>query len=236
MAGEQHRRQLSAGRALERPLLQHARATTAAITRPAVTPQQPAEPGQHLRRHQHGADRDARARAVSVAAGSATSRRAAAPGNRNRQRDQRQAGRRRAVLQLHVVSVSDDHLPLRPEDAQQRGVQARRRSRSIATQYETKQVFYTSKDGTRVPMFITAKKGTRARRQQSDASLRLRRIQHLRDALLLGGESRVARDGRHLRRRRTFAAAASTARNGTKPECSTRSRTCSTISSPRPNT
>src|SRR6185295_11615645 len=25
--------------------------------------------------------------------------------------------------------------------------------------YETKQVFYTSKDGTRVPMFITAKKG-----------------------------------------------------------------------------
>jgi len=28
-----------------------------------------------------------------------------------------------------------------------------------ASQYETKQVFYTSKDGTRVPMFITAKKG-----------------------------------------------------------------------------
>ncbi len=28
-----------------------------------------------------------------------------------------------------------------------------------STQYETKQVFYTSKDGTRVPMFITAKKG-----------------------------------------------------------------------------
>src|SRR6267378_1382825 len=27
------------------------------------------------------------------------------------------------------------------------------------TQYETRQVFYTSKDGTRVPMFITAKKG-----------------------------------------------------------------------------
>jgi len=27
------------------------------------------------------------------------------------------------------------------------------------TQYETKQVFYTSKDGTKVPMFITAKKG-----------------------------------------------------------------------------
>ena len=29
-----------------------------------------------------------------------------------------------------------------------------------ATQYETHQVFYTSKDGTRVPMFVTMKKGT----------------------------------------------------------------------------
>ncbi len=29
-----------------------------------------------------------------------------------------------------------------------------------ATQYETKQVFYNSKDGTRVPMFLTMKKGT----------------------------------------------------------------------------
>jgi len=29
------------------------------------------------------------------------------------------------------------------------------------TQYETKQVFYRSKDGTRVPMFITSKKGTK---------------------------------------------------------------------------
>jgi prolyl oligopeptidase len=29
------------------------------------------------------------------------------------------------------------------------------------TQYETKQVFYNSKDGTRVPMFITSKKGTK---------------------------------------------------------------------------
>ena len=39
--------------------------------------------------------------------------------------------------------------------------------------YETKQVFYKSKDGTRVPMFITHKKGLEARRQQSDLPLRL---------------------------------------------------------------
>jgi prolyl oligopeptidase len=30
-----------------------------------------------------------------------------------------------------------------------------------ASQYETKQVFYTSRDGTRVPMFVTAKKGVK---------------------------------------------------------------------------
>ncbi len=34
-----------------------------------------------------------------------------------------------------------------------------RRSTSIPTQFETKQVFYNSKDGTRVPMFLTYKKG-----------------------------------------------------------------------------
>ena len=33
------------------------------------------------------------------------------------------------------------------------------RSTSTPTQYETKQVFYNSKDGTRVPMFLTYKKG-----------------------------------------------------------------------------
>ena len=33
--------------------------------------------------------------------------------------------------------------------------------------YETKQVFYTSKDGTQVPMFITLQEGTQARRQRT---------------------------------------------------------------------
>ena len=35
----------------------------------------------------------------------------------------------------------------------------RRNSRFNATDYEVKQVFYNSKDGTRVPMFGTYKKG-----------------------------------------------------------------------------
>ena len=35
------------------------------------------------------------------------------------------------------------------------------------TEYETKQVFYTSRDGTRVPMFITRRKGPAARRQRT---------------------------------------------------------------------
>jgi prolyl oligopeptidase len=44
-----------------------------------------------------------------------------------------------------------------------------------ATAYETKQVFFQSKDGTRVPMFVTPPEGNCARRDQPGAALRLRR-------------------------------------------------------------
>ena len=44
--------------------------------------------------------------------------------------------------------------------------------------YETVQVFYPSKDGTRIPMFLTYKKGIAKRRPEPDAALRLRRLQH----------------------------------------------------------
>ena len=49
---------------------------------------------------------------------------------------------------------------------------------SIAALYETERVFATSKDGTRVPFFITAQEGPRERRQQPDDALRLRRVRH----------------------------------------------------------
>ena len=66
--------------------------------------------------------------------------------------------------------------------------------------YEVKQVFYPSKDGTRVPMFIAHKKGPEARRHQPHAALRLRRLQHPAAALASAPAPRVAGDGRRLRR------------------------------------
>ena len=44
--------------------------------------------------------------------------------------------------------------------------------------YETKQVFYTSKDGTRDADVPGPQEGPGARRQQPDADVRLRRLQH----------------------------------------------------------
>ena len=101
--------------------------------------------------------------------------------------------------------------------------------------YETVQVFYPSKDGTQIPMFITYKKGLQAGRLEPDAALRLRRLQHPDDARLLAGGGRLAGDGRRLRGRqpaRRRRIRPGLARRG--PRCST-SRTSSTTSSRPPS-
>ena len=59
-----------------------------------------------------------------------------------------------------------------------------RKSISMPTKYETKQVFYNSKDGTRVPMFLSYKKGIEAERPESDLALWLRRVRYFADAFV----------------------------------------------------
>ena len=80
-----------------------------------------------------------------------------------------------------------------------------------------------------------AQEGHEARRQQPDAAVRLRRLQHLADAGVLGQRGWPGWRWAASTPRRTSAAAASTARSGTRPGPSSRSRTSSTTSSPRPS-
>ena len=53
--------------------------------------------------------------------------------------------------------------------------------------YEVEQLWYTSKDGTKVPMFVFHKKGLATERQEPDAAHRLRRLQRQPDAQLFSG-------------------------------------------------
>ena len=78
--------------------------------------------------------------------------------------------------------------------------------------YETTQVFYTSKDGTKIPMFLSHKKGLKRDGTNPTLALRLRRVQHLADAGVQPEQPGLDGDGRRLRRSPTCAAAASTAR------------------------
>ena len=47
-----------------------------------------------------------------------------------------------------------------------------------SNQYDVKQVWFNSKDGTRVPMFVVSKKGLVLKRQESHPADRIRRIQY----------------------------------------------------------
>ena len=78
--------------------------------------------------------------------------------------------------------------------------------------------------------------GHQARRQQPHAALRLRRLRHQREAIFRRiVRPHLAGSGRRLRRTPTSAAAANTARSGTRPATSLTSRTSLTTSSPAPN-
>jgi len=79
--------------------------------------------------------------------------------------------------------------------------------------YETRQIFYSSKDGTRVPMFLSYKKGLKLDGQNP--------------TLLYAWAA--------CTRWRTSAEDRNMAKLGTRPACERRSRTCSTTSSRRPN-
>ena len=74
------------------------------------------------------------------------------------------------------------------------------RSPADATPFVTEQVFYTSKDGTRVPMYITHRRDMVKDGNQPLLLVRLRRVQHLAHAAVPAAGDGVARDGRRVRR------------------------------------
>ena len=67
------------------------------------------------------------------------------------------------------------------------------------SKYESRQAFYESKDGTRVPMIVSHRKGSETRWQPSDPLVWLRGIQHLASAALFGRTRSL--DGNGGRRR-----------------------------------
>ncbi len=67
--------------------------------------------------------------------------------------------------------------------------------------YVTEQVFYRSKDGTRIPMFLNYKRGLSAGWEEPDLPVRLRRVQHPGHPGAVGRCLGVDGDGRALRRR-----------------------------------
>ena len=102
--------------------------------------------------------------------------------------------------------------------------------------YQTTQVWYPSKDGTPVSMFLVHRADLVRGRQPAGAAERLRRIQYQSHAGLRSGQLPAARPRRHLRAGEPARRRRVPARSGIGPACSSASRTCSTISLPPPNT
>ena len=80
-------------------------------------------------------------------------------GHRRGRRLRRQADRHGDLLQLLQHRHAAEHLPLRHDHRRRAGLVRRAEVKFNPDDYEVKQVFYHSKDGTRVPMFIAYKKG-----------------------------------------------------------------------------
>ena len=81
------------------------------------------------------------------------------PGIGTAGRLRRQAHRHRDVLHVHQLRHAAEHLPLRHRPPARASCSASAKVKFDPAQYEVKQVFYPSKDGTKVPMFIAHKKG-----------------------------------------------------------------------------
>ena len=140
-----------------------------------------------------------------------------APGDAERLR--RRARRPRRLLLFTSMDQPPTIYPLRHRAATSTLFRAPEIAGFDPRRYESRQVFFKSSDGTRVPMFLVHKQGIEARRPQPDPPLRLRRLQRhaaprLQRARASPGSSRAASS-----RWPTCAAAASTARHGTRPAC-----------------
>ena len=83
--------------------------------------------------------------------------------------------------------------------------------------FMTEQVFYTSKDGTRIPMFLTYRKGLKKDGNNPTLLYGYGGFDSSVTPELLADRRDLAANGRRLRCRPTCAAAASTAKNGTSP-------------------
>ena len=129
-----------------------------------------------------------------------------------------------------------DDLQVRPRQRRLRGLPQASEVKFDPADYETKQVFYPSKDGTKVPMFIVHKKGLKLDGKNptfltayGGFNISMQPAFSAAIIVLLenGGVLRPAQPPRRRGIRRDLAQGAA---------CSTRSRTSSTTSSPRPNT
>ena len=94
-------------------------------------------------------------------------------------------------------------LPLRQRDRARAASSPSPSSPSIPRGYEVRQVFYNSKDGTRVPMFLVHRRGLDRSAAAADPALRLWRLQRSRAAALPAALDDLGRHGRRARRRQS---------------------------------